>query len=53
MNIEPLPLDQPYDAFTMVEGADGIIKPIPRRGDNPKLPAAAKRRVRRANQESK
>lgn len=47
--IEALALDLPYEKFLMVEGNDGIIRPIARTGDNPQLPAAAKRRVRRAN----
>lgn len=47
--IEALPLDEPYDRYTMVESDDGIVRAIPRAGDNPKLPVAAKRRVQRAN----
>lgn len=47
--IEPLPLNEPYDRYTMVEGVDGIIRAIPRAGDNPQLPTIAKGRVRRAN----
>jgi hypothetical protein len=51
--IEPLALSEPYDRYLMAEGPDGVIRAIPRTGDNPQLPAAAKRRVRRANQPQK
>jgi uncharacterized protein len=49
--IEALPLEQPFEQFIMVEGLDGVVRPIPRAGDNPQLKSAAKRRVRRANKE--
>jgi uncharacterized protein len=47
--IEALPLNEPFERFLMVESPDGIVRAVPRTGDNPQLPAAAKRRVRRAN----
>lgn len=47
--IEALGLDQPYEQFVMVEGSDGVVRAIPREGDNPQLAKKAKRRVRKAN----
>lgn len=47
--IEPLGLDKPFEQFVMVEGADGIVRAVPRAGDNPALAKAARGRVRRAN----
>jgi hypothetical protein len=46
--IEALDLNLPYNQFMSVEGPDGVVRFIRREGDNPQLPAAAKRRVRKA-----
>lgn len=47
--IEPLGLDKPFEQFVMVEESDGVVRAIPRAGDNPGLAKKARGRVRRAN----
>lgn len=47
--IEALPLDQPFEQFTMVIEEDGVVRPVPRTGPNLKLTVDARKRVRRSN----
>jgi len=47
--IEPLGLDKPYEKFVMIEDSDGVVRAIPREGDNPNHSRKAKARVKRAN----
>jgi len=47
--IEPQGLDKPFEEFVMVEESDGVVRAIPRRGDNPGLAKKARTRVRKAN----
>lgn len=46
--IEALDLNLPYNKYLMSEGSDGVVRFIPREGDDPSLAVAAKRRVQRA-----
>ena len=43
--IEALPITEPYEQYLMVPGEDGIIRPLPREGDNRTLAAPARRRM--------
>lgn len=46
--IEPLPITEPYERYIMVEAPDGVIRPLPRDGDNKTLTPAARQRMRAA-----
>lgn len=46
--IEALPLSEPYEKYHMIAGEDGVIRPLPRDGDNKTLVAGARRRINRA-----
>jgi hypothetical protein len=46
--IEALPLGEPYEKYLMVPGEDGVVRPLPREGDNKTLVAGARRRITRA-----
>lgn len=48
--IEPLPITEPYERYIMVEAPDGVIRPLPREGDNKTLTPTARRRMREAKQ---
>lgn len=51
--IEALALSEPYDRYTMVQAKDGVVRAVPRAGDNPALPKDAKKRVSRSNKGEK
>lgn len=46
--IDPLPVTEPYEKYLMVQGEDGVVRPLPREGDNKALVPAAKRAMRAA-----
>ena len=46
--IEPLPITAPYERYMMIEGPDGVIRPLLREGDNRTLIGPARGRMRSA-----
>jgi uncharacterized protein len=46
--IVALPIMEPYEKYLMVEGPDGIVRPMPRTGDNTSLIAGARGRMKSA-----
>lgn len=46
--IEPLPITEPFERYLMVEGPDGVVRPMRRDGDNKALVPDARRRMQRA-----
>lgn len=46
--IEPLPITEPFERYLMVAGADGVLRPMRRDGDNRTEIPAARRRMRDA-----
>lgn len=50
--IEPLPITEPFERYLMVEGTDGVVRPMRRDGDNRALVPDARRRMRTAKNPS-
>lgn len=46
--IEPLPITASFERYLMITGADGVVRPVPRAGDNRAEIPAARRRMQTA-----